>query len=154
MKKLSIITINLNNKSGLIKTINSVINQEFTDFEWIIIDGASTDGSKQLIEQYTQYITYWISEPDKGIYNAMNKGIKIAKGEYCLFLNSGDYLASKYTLKRVFSHNYTADIFIGNILYNTLPISRRFGFHSDYITCYDIIKGSIAHQASFIKKYL
>lgn len=154
MKKLSIITINLNNKSGLIKTINSVINQEFTDFEWIIIDGASTDGSKQLIEQYTQYITYWISEPDKGIYNAMNKGIKIAKGEYCLFLNSGDYLASKYTLKRVFSHNYTADIFIGNILYNTLPISRRFGFHSDYITCYDIIKGSIAHQASFIKKEL
>ncbi len=154
MKKLSIITINLNNKSGLINTINSIINQEFTNFEWIVIDGGSTDGSKQLIEQYTQYITYWKSEPDKGIYNAMNKGINIAKGEYCLFLNSGDYLASKDTLKRVFSHNYTADIIIGNILFNTFPIKRGIGFQSDHITCFDMIKGSIAHQASFIKKEL
>lgn len=154
MKKLSIITINLNNQSGLIKTINSVINQNFTDFEWIVIDGGSTDGSKKLIEQYAQYITYWISEPDKGIYNAMNKGIKIAKGEYCLFLNSGDYLASKYTLKRVFNHNYTADIILGNILFDVFPVERGLGFHCDYITCFDLIKGSIAHQASFIKKEL
>lgn len=154
MKKLSIITINLNNKNGLIKTINSVINQEFTNFEWIIIDGGSTDGSKKLIEQYAQYITYWISEPDKGIYNAMNKGINIAKGEYCLFLNSGDYLASKYTLKKVFSHNYKEDIIIGNLLYNVSTMKRSYGFHSDNITCFDLIKGSIHHQASFIKKEL
>lgn len=154
MKKLSIITINLNNKNGLIKTINSVINQEFTNFEWIIIDGGSADGSKKIIEQYSQYITYWISEPDKGIYNAMNKGINIAKGEYCLFLNSGDYLASKYTLKRVFCNNYTEDIIFGNILLDIFPIERRIGFHSDYITCFDLVKGTIAHQASFIKKEL
>ena len=79
--RLSIITINYNNKNGLQKTIDSVISQTFKDFEWIIIDGGSTDGSKELIEQYSQYISYGISEPDNGIYNAMNKGIKRDKEE-------------------------------------------------------------------------
>ncbi len=88
--KLSIITVNLNNKDGLQKTIDSVISQTFKDFEWIVIDGGSTDGSKELIEKYSDYISYWVSEPDKGIYNAMNKGIKVAKGDYLEFLNSGD----------------------------------------------------------------
>ncbi len=69
--KLSIITINYNNKLGLQKTIDSVISQTFKDYEWIIIDGGSTDGSKELIEQYSQYINYWVSEPDKGIYNVL-----------------------------------------------------------------------------------
>ena len=73
MKKLSIITINLNNQSGLIKTIQSVISQTFKDFEWIIIDGDSTDGSKELLKKYIQHFTYCISEKDNGIYNAMNK---------------------------------------------------------------------------------
>ena len=79
--KLSIITINYNNKAGLQKTIDSVICQTWKDYEWIIIDGGSTDGSKELIEQYQQYFAYWCSEPDKGVYNAMNKGITKAKGE-------------------------------------------------------------------------
>lgn len=90
--KLSIITVNLNNKDGLQKTIDSVISQTFQDFEWIVIDGGSTDGSKELLEQYADRFAYWVSEPDKGIYNAMNKGIKAAKGEYLQFLNSGDWL--------------------------------------------------------------
>ena len=84
--KLSIITINYNNKEGLQRTIDSVIGQTWHDFEWIIIDGGSKDGSKELIEQYQQYFAYWCSEPDKGVYNAMNKGIKHAQGEYLLFL--------------------------------------------------------------------
>jgi len=83
--KLSIITVNLNNAAGLQKTIESVITQTFTDYEYIIIDGGSTDGSVDVIKQHADKITYWVSEPDKGIYNAMNKGILQAKGEYCLF---------------------------------------------------------------------
>ena len=70
---VSIITINFNNKSGLIKTLNSIISQTCKEFEWIIIDGGSTDGSKELIENYSEYIDYWVSEPDNGIYHAMNK---------------------------------------------------------------------------------
>ena len=77
--KYSIITVNYNNKEGLRKTIESVINQTFQDFEYIVIDGGSTDGSLEVINHYAEKITYWVSEPDKGVYNAMNKGIKVAK---------------------------------------------------------------------------
>ena len=88
--KLSIITINYNNREGLKKTINSVINQTFRDFEYILIDGGSEDGSKEIILQHEAQFSYWRSEKDHGIYNAMNKGILAAKGDYLLFLNSGD----------------------------------------------------------------
>ena len=100
--KLSIITINLNNKEGLQKTIESIVNQTFRDYEFIIIDGGSNDGSIDVIELYKENITYWISEPDKGIYNAMNKGISIAKGEYYYFLNTGDRLISNDVLEKIF----------------------------------------------------
>ena len=95
--KLSIITINLNNREGLQKTIESVISQTFRDFEWIVIDGGSTDGSAELIKQYAAHFAYWVSESDKGIYNAMNKGIRQAKGEWLQFLNSGDQLYEETT---------------------------------------------------------
>lgn len=100
--KLSIITINKNNAAGLEKTCRSVAAQTFGDFEWIVIDGASTDGGVDIIKQYADKITFWVSEPDAGIYNAMNKGIRRAQGEYCLFLNSGDCLIAPETLKNVF----------------------------------------------------
>jgi glycosyltransferase involved in cell wall biosynthesis len=88
--KLSVITINYNNAIGLRKTIESVVNQTFRDYEYIIIDGGSTDGSVDVIKEYADKIDYWVSEPDKGIYNAMNKGVAAAHGEYTNFLNSGD----------------------------------------------------------------
>jgi glycosyltransferase involved in cell wall biosynthesis len=78
MYKLSIITINLNNAIGLRKTIESVVNQIFVDYEFIVLDGGSTDGSVEVIREYEDKISYWVSEPDKGIYNAMNKWIKVA----------------------------------------------------------------------------
>lgn len=90
--KLSIITINYNNLDGLKRTVESVINQSWNEFEYIIIDGGSTDGSAQYIRENQEHFQYWVSETDKGIYNAMNKGIKVANGEYLLFLNSGDWL--------------------------------------------------------------
>ena len=103
MNKISIITVNYNDREGLKKTIESVINQTWQDFEFIIIDGGSTDGSREVIEQYKDKIDYWISEPDKGIYNAMNKGIKAASGEFLLFLNSGDRLIDKNITEKVIS---------------------------------------------------
>ena len=99
---ISIITINYNNKSGLSRTIESVINQTYSNIQYIIIDGASTDGSKKIIKKYEHHISYWISEPDSGIYNAMNKGVDKAVGDYLLFLNSGDYLHGKHSKKCTF----------------------------------------------------
>lgn len=98
--KISIITINYNNAAGLEKTIKSVVSQTYSDFEYIVIDGNSSDGSKQIIEKYKSSISYCVSEPDTGIFNAMNKGIKKASGDFCLFLNSGDWLFSQDSLQK------------------------------------------------------
>ena len=101
--KYSIITINYNNRDGLENTIKSVINQTCQDFEYIVIDGGSTDGSVDVINKYADKIDYWISEPDKGIYNAMNKGILRAHGEYLNFMNSGDYFYDNEVLEKMYS---------------------------------------------------
>ena len=127
---LSIITVNLNNLKGLRKTIDSIISQTWRDFEWIIIDGGSTDGSRELIEQYQEHFAYWCSEPDKGVYNAMNKGIAKAKGVYLNFMNSGDVFYSNDTLERVFESSPCADMVYGDCItdnngltqYRTSPI--------------------------------
>nr|WP_294925843.1 glycosyltransferase family 2 protein [uncultured Flavobacterium sp.] len=90
--KLSIVTINYNNSAELKKTVESVVNQYCSELEFIVIDGGSQDGSKDIIELHQSKINYWVSEKDKGIYHAMNKGIRASSGEYILFLNSGDVL--------------------------------------------------------------
>lgn len=154
--KLSIITINLNNGDGLKKTIESVKNQTFTNYEFLIIDGGSKDESIDIIKQNQDCITYWISEPDKGIYNAMNKGISAAKGDYCYFLNSGDYLYSADTLDKIFETNGEECNFIcGNFITDKQGHQQKF---TDYknrnwsFSLYDIFSGFIAHQAFFIKR--
>ncbi len=154
--KLSIITINLNNREGLERTIQSVVSQTFTDFEYIIIDGGSTDGSVEVIQALNPSIPHsftWLSEPDTGIYNAMNKGIKLAKGEYLLFLNSGDCFASINVLEIVNSWiKPDIDILAGYVKEqnddgnNKYP-PENFTFRSFYNT-------NIPHQAEFIKKEL
>lgn len=149
--KLSIITVNLNNKDGLQKTIDSVISQTFKDYEWIVIDGGSTDGSKELIEKYSDYITYWVSEPDKGIYNAMNKGIRVAKGEYLLFLNSGDYLYEDLTLDNVFKCNNGADIITGLVLRDNKSELLR---HNQSNIIKQLITDTLSHQGTLIKRNL
>lgn len=150
--KLSIITINLNNKDGLQKTIDSVVTQTFRDFEWIVIDGGSTDGSKELIEQYADYFAYWVSEPDKGIYNAMNKGINEAKGEYLQFLNSGDWLFDSNILSTI-PFGTKADIIYGKCLVHDLSGEVfEYGPHYTEFTPFSLVNATIAHPASFIKK--
>lgn len=152
MTKVSIITINLNNKEGLEKTIRSVIEQTYTDFEYIVIDGGSTDGSVDIIRQ--NKITRWISEKDTGIYNAMNKGIGLSKGEYCLFLNSGDYLYSEDTLSEVIKMNPVEDIVYGNMFIKSSHGEMRYGEMPDTITLEQMIKDTLWHPVSFIKRHL
>lgn len=104
MTELTIITINYNNASGLQKTMESVLAQTSKDFEYIVIDGASTDGSVEFLQTFklSNFQTLnLISEPDSGIYNAMNKGIRMAKGDYIHFLNSGDWLVDAFVVERM-----------------------------------------------------
>lgn len=122
---LSIITINFNNKEGLIKTVESVVHQSYQDFEYIVIDGGSTDGSADYIKEQQTHFDYWVSEPDKGIYNAMNKGIEVAKGEYCLFLNSGDWLVEG-SLKDLFKHNFNDDVIYSNCYFSKKKGQKSF----------------------------
>lgn len=96
--KLSIVTINRNNASGLENTIKSVIQLNFKDFEFIIVDGESNDNSVEIIKKYEEKIDLWISESDNGIYDAMNKGIRHSSGDYIHLLNSGDFYTNPYTL--------------------------------------------------------
>lgn len=152
--KLSIITINYNNRDGLQKTIDSVISQIYKDFEWIIIDGGSTDGSKELIERYADYMTYWVSEPDKGIYNAMNKGILVSQGEYLLFLNSGDCLYDMGVIKKVIPLLCGKDIYVGYEQLSSCPnkqIKDIYDFTPEGVVHRLVFKG-IPHQATFFHR--
>lgn len=152
--KVSIITVNLNNAGGLKQTLNSVVNQNFSNYEYIIIDGASTDKSSDIINESLDHITIYICEPDTGIYEAMNKGIKKAKGEYCLFLNSGDWLINDNVLTNCFSKNQVADILIGGC-----NVSREGTIIHTYkstseISLLSFYKTTIPHQSTFIKREL
>lgn len=148
--KLSIITINYNNKNGFQKTIDSVIAQTWRDFEWIVIDGGSTDGSKELIEKYQEHFAYWCSEPDKGVYNAMNKGIAKAKGEYLNFMNSGDCVNDQQTFDKVFSHELTSDLVYGDWI-------QMYNNYEEYVKAPDkgfnatVYIENVCHQSMFIR---
>jgi glycosyltransferase involved in cell wall biosynthesis len=156
MIKLSIITINKDNVLGLENTIRSVIQQGFYDFEYIVIDGESTDGSIELLNKYSTSIDLIVSEPDGGIYHAMNKGIVRANGEYIQFLNSGDYLAHKNVLSEIFKEDSDAEIIYGNML-KQIPgkkvyrdknaEGKELGFHNFY-------KGTLNHSSAFIRRSL
>ena len=153
--KLSVITINLNNKGGLEKTIESVVSQTYKSFEYIIIDGNSSDGSVDVIKQNADRIDHWISELDTGIYNAMNKGIRQAKGEYCLFLNSGDGLLHSSILSDLFQLNFVEDIVYGNVIkVSQSGRCQNVGIGKSEIGLYDLIVNRINHQASLIKREL
>lgn len=148
---LSIITINLNDQTGLEKTITSVISQSFKNYEFIIIDGKSIDDSVNIILKYKEHINYWISEKDTGIYNAMNKGISKAHGKYCLFLNSGDFLHSSTVLEELFSNRFDEDI-ISCGLQTFSEKEQRIKLPPRNITLYSLIHSSLSHQSTLIKR--
>lgn len=149
--KLSVITINYNNIAGLEKTFKSVWEQTLNDFEYIVIDGASNDGSEHLVLQHADKISYWVSEPDKGVYDAMNKGILKATGEYCIFMNSGDCFYSNDVVENVTPHLNGTDIIYGNTHYTDGKI--RYSKDEPPYFSFFYISGW-AHQATFIKTEL
>ena len=159
---LSIITINRNNAAGLEKTMKSVLSQCRTDFEYVVVDGASTDGSVGVIERFSRDFggrLKWISEPDKGIYNAMNKGIGMASGAYLEFLNSGDCLVSDNVVDRMFKALEDAgnpSVLYGNMLKELSDgkTVRDRSLAGQEITFLDFFNGTLNHSSAYISKDL
>ena len=151
---LSIITINYNNNEGLKKTLESVRHQSFDGYEHIVIDGDSNDGSKQLLEEYQSEKCIVQSEPDSGIYNAMNKGIRKAKGDYLLFLNSGDVFSDENTLGDM--HPYLDGkhaLVYGDITFDKGDEQNTFTY-PDVLDFEFFMNRSLGHPATFIKRSL
>ena len=151
MIKISIITINYNNLAGLQTTFNSVAAQTYQEFEYIIIDGGSTDGSVAYIESQAQRLAYWVSELDKGVYHAMNKGIAKASGEYVLFLNSGDHFYDKNSLKDSVQELKDQDIVYGNlqVVENDKAVIKEYPIQLSFSY---FVKDTLPHPATFIKR--
>ena len=119
-EKISVITVCWNCVDDIEKTILSVISQTYSNIEYIIVDGASTDGTLDIIKRYETRISILISEPDKGIYNAMNKGVRLANGKWCIFMNAGDVFASSDVLKDMFELRHPmpqTKVYYGNTTY-------------------------------------
>ena len=159
---LSIITINRNNASGLEKTMKSVLSQTCQEFEYVVVDGASTDASVEVIKNLAGSFgdrMKWISEPDKGIYNAMNKGMRMATGDYVQILNSGDCLASEDVVERMYKtleEKAFPSILYGNML-KDMPdgrIIRDRSFAGREITFLGFYNGTLNHSPAYIKKSL
>ncbi len=155
MKKVSIITVNYNDAQGMRATAESVVSQTcFDDVEWIVIDGGSTDGSVDVIREYADKIAYWVSEKDKGIYHAMNKGIAQAHGEYLLFRNSGDLMSSPDTIEKFIQHpaygkydhctGVTEIMRAGQWFRNIIP--------EQVLTLHSFIDPLVLHPSTFIKR--
>lgn len=144
---ISVITINFNNAVGLKRTIESVIHQTSSDYEYIIIDGESTDGSVSVIKQYSSKIHCWVSESDSGIYNAMNKGVNKANGDYCIFMNSGDCFTDDKVLEDVLKIGLKSDVVTGGVVFG---LNNTF-YGPKTVTLKHFFTKSLAHQASFIK---
>ena len=150
--KISIITVNRNNVEGLRKTMESVLSQKVPPYEFIVIDGASTDDSASLLEVYSSGISYSVSEPDKGIYNAMNKGVAASHGDYCLFLNSGDAFCSKEVLAQMQDSGAQADIICGNAIILEEPQRKKTA--PEAVTLRFLYGTALCHQAVFIRTEL
>lgn len=155
--RLSIITVNLNNREGLEKTLASVQAQQSAPaFEQIVVDGGSTDGSADVIRRFESRLAFWITEPDRGIYHAMNKGLAQATGDYLLFLNSGDQLANPRVLQTVFSGFPSADIVYGSIqvVRAGKPGKIVRGPAPDDLQLTFWIQNTIQHSGTFIRRGL
>lgn len=155
--KLSVVTVCRNNLEGLKRTYESVWSQTRLDvIEHVVIDGASTDGTREWLEENNEKIDRWMSEPDKGIYNAMNKALGLVSGEYTLFLNSGDEFASDDVVERCLPYlDGTTDIIYGDVM-AVKPDEgtiRRWNY-PERLTTWHFIEGTLCHQSLFIRSGL
>lgn len=152
---ISIITVNFNNKDGLTETIQSVLKQLSANYEFLIIDGGSTDGALEVIKDNESKLSYWVSEKDNGPFHAMNKGIKKAKGEYCIFMNSGDSFYDEYVISKFCEQDRVKDIFVGTTYEHLGSEINVWNPVKESELCMRYLyRGSISHQGSFIKRKL
>ena len=147
--KITIITVCLNSCEAIIETCESILKQQNdANFEWIVIDGGSTDGTLDILDKYKDLITILVSEPDKGIYDAMNKGILHAKGQYLLFLNAGDSFHENSTLISL-DHNSNSELIVGNLFFSQ---SKSLRESPKILTKDFLLKGMLPHQATFFRR--
>ena len=154
MAHLSIVTICLNEVSSIGATLESVAAQDFTDFEYVVVDGGSTDGTLEVLREYRHRIDRLITGPDSGIYNAMNKGVRASQGDYLLFLNAGDYLNDSRTLSRILAYKPVEDVVYGDMVW-----LRQNGVHElrkqpEQLTYRRFITTNLWQQASAIRRSL
>lgn len=152
--KLSIITVCLNNLDGLKRTFESVVSQTARrEFEWIVVDGASTDGTPYWLQEHDTQIDRWVSEPDSGIFNAMNKGVTLSRAEYLLFLNSGDYLASNDIIEKCIPELDGTDLIYSDQKVQ-LPGCKETELwdYPSHITPVHFLEHTLPHQACLIKE--
>jgi len=153
---LTVITVVYNNVRDIERTLTSVIRQTYPHIEYLIIDGNSTDGTVDVIKRYAEHISQWISEPDKGIYDAMNKGLGRATGDYVLFMNSGDEIYAEDTVAQVFASAPDADIYYGETEmydedWHSLGL-RRHAIPAQFNWRSFRFGMSISHQAIYIRR--
>ncbi|MCR5779931.1 MAG: glycosyltransferase [Bacteroidaceae bacterium] len=148
---LSIITINFNNLDGLKATRQSILAQTYKDWEWIVIDGGSTQGDREFIEEHQSETAYWCSEPDRGVYHAMNKGIAAAKGDYFIFMNSGDTFYDIEVLTHVFKQLRTEDVLYGDWVQVHPNGETSLSLAPKVFSLHFICSDNICHQAMFLK---
>lgn len=148
MKKFSIITVCRNEEASIRATCESIVSQKYQNFEWVVIDGASTDGTLKILNEYSGAIHHLVSEPDKGIYNAMNKGAKRATGEYLIFMNGGDRFASSDVLDAV-AQCPVSDLIVGELEFADDGGVRKFPsqLNSGYLR-----RNMLPHQATFFRR--
>ncbi len=149
--KLSIITIAYNNLQGLKDTYQSIRNQTFRDFEWIVVDGGSTDGTKEFLEEHNSDIVWWCCESDKGVYNAQNKGTEHAQGEYSIYMNSGDTFFAADVLEKVFKKDIDADIIYGNWMLVFEDGKTRLGRAPQVVDLAYFYDDNMCHQSMLIR---
>lgn len=146
--KVSVITVCYNSATTLEETILSVLNQTYPEVEYIIIDGGSTDGTVDIIKKYADRLAYWVSEPDKGIYDAMNKGIAAATGDYINFMNSGDKFYDSNTIESIFDVFHEEDVIYGD----TLNISDLCSYIEHCLPLEEMKRIlPFGHQSTFVK---
>lgn len=147
--RITVVTVSFNAKEGIERTILSVINQTYTNVEYIIIDGGSTDGTVDVVKKHEPRISYWVSESDKGIYDAMNKGIKKATGEWLIMLNAGDIFSDNQVLEKIFSKDIPSNIsFLYSNYYSRRPNGQRI------LRSTSFEEGNVLHQAIIYRRNL
>lgn len=154
MIPISVITINFNNLEGLKRTVKSVVNQSSIDFEYIVIDGGSTDGSAEFLRENASHFSYYCSEKDNGIYNAMNKGIAQATGDYLLFMNSGDELIDDPFVLEKCLPNLQADVISFSCQLRKNQHIQGVRQHVEKPTLFQLWSRGLKHQSTFIKRSL